>query len=205
MKARTLNAKKIRGGDPLRTTSEIVNYLTRHYQEQAGKIEENLLPEQINDLAQQMGEFLAERLEEDTHHKVVWADFIENPEENAASVSGILEALFEAQPAVRERVNGFMQEVTTIEAKGPNESETKRGVGSTLKSEEGGLITDLSGAINIALEGIMLTSAFTCFSLFRECFSWRFSWHPEWYCYIVYSGLVPSPFRDGHHPGRDSD
>jgi hypothetical protein len=142
MKARTLNAKKMRGGDPLRTTSEIVNYLTRHYQEQAGKIEENLLPEQINDLAQQMGEFLAERLEEDTHHKVVWADFIENPEENAASVSGILEALFEAQHAVRDRVDGFMQAITALEAKNSDLDYTELEIEDKLISEPGDLIPE---------------------------------------------------------------
>lgn len=126
----------------MKTAAEIVTYLIRHYQEKSGKVPKNLLPEKIDDLVGQMGNFLETRLEEDTPHKVIWDEFKDQPEDNSASLIGILEALFEAQPAVRERVNGFMQEVTTIEAKGPNESETKRGVGSNLKSEAGGLITD---------------------------------------------------------------
>jgi hypothetical protein len=94
---------------------EIVKYLTRHYQEKAGDKTENLLPEQIDNLVNQMGEFLKERLEEGTPHHAIWDDFTSAPEENAASLAGILEPLFEAQPAVRERVNGFMRGVTAIE------------------------------------------------------------------------------------------
>lgn len=126
----------------MRTTSEIVNYLTRHYQQQSGAIEEDLLPEQINNLVVQMGEFLAVRLEEDTPHKVVWDEFTENPEDNAASLSGVLEALFEAQPSVRERVNGFMQAITALEAKNSDMEYTPVDVEDKLQSETDALISE---------------------------------------------------------------
>lgn len=126
----------------MRTTTEIVNYLTRHFQEKKGQTEENLLPEEIDDLVQQMGDFLAERLEEDTPHKVVWEDFSEEPEDNAASLAGILEALFEAQPAVRERVDGFMQAVTAHEVKQSDHEYTPEQIEDSLESEPGGLVSD---------------------------------------------------------------
>ena len=126
----------------MRTTSEIVNYLTRHYQQEAGEIEKDLLPDKVNDLVQQMGEFLAERLAEDTPHQAVWDDFKKAPEDNAASVSGILEALFEAQPAVRERVNGFMQAVTAIEAKNSDREYTEHDIEDKLQSEPGVLVPE---------------------------------------------------------------
>lgn len=126
----------------MRTTSEIVNYLIRHYQDQAGKIEQDLLSDQINDLIRQMGDFLAERLAEDTPHKVIWEEFTQNPEENAASVSGILEALFEAQPAVRERVSCFMQAVTSLEAKNKDSKAAEESNEDKLQSEPGVLIPE---------------------------------------------------------------
>jgi hypothetical protein len=47
-----------------------------------------------------MGEFLAEQLDEETPHKAIWNGFTNNPEAQAASISGALEALFEALPFV---------------------------------------------------------------------------------------------------------
>ena len=126
----------------MRTTSEIVNYLTRHYQQQAGQIEEDLLPDQINDLVLQMGDFLAERLEEDTPHQAIWDEFAQAPQDNAASISGVLEALFEAQPAVRERVNGFMQAVTALEVKNSDREYTEQDIEDKLQLEPGVLIPE---------------------------------------------------------------
>ena len=126
----------------MRTTSEIVAYLTRHYQEKTGEIQEDLLPEAINDLIQDMGAFLEEHLEEDTPHKLAWDAFAQNPEENAASLAGILEAVFEAQPAVRERVDGFMQKVTAIETKHSTRTRPQIRIENKLQAEPGNLITD---------------------------------------------------------------
>ncbi len=125
----------------MRTTSEIVRYLTRHYQEKNGEITEDLLPEQVNDLVNQMADFLEERLEEDTPHKVIWDDFRSAPEDNAASLAGVLEPLFEAQPAVRERVDGFMQSVTAIEAQLSDQAPIEHPEES-LKARPGGLVPD---------------------------------------------------------------
>jgi len=126
----------------LRTTTEIVNYLTRHYQEKTGRTEENLLPEKIDGLVQQMGEFLSERLQEDTPHKAVWDDFTAEPQDNAASLAGILEALFEAQPAVRERVDGFMQAVTAYEVKQSDHEYSQKQIEDSLRAEPGALVPD---------------------------------------------------------------
>ena len=126
----------------MRTTSEIVNYLVRHYQEQTGEISENLLPEKIDDLIDQMGQFLKVRLAEDTPYKNVWDDFVDQPEENDTYLAGVLEPLFEAQPAVRERVDGFMRQITAIEVERSDHEYTEKEITSDLKSEPGGLIPD---------------------------------------------------------------
>jgi hypothetical protein len=126
----------------LKTASEIVNYLTRYIQQKNDENMTGLLPDQVNDLLGQMSEFLEERMEEDTPYQSVWRDFRRNPEDNTASLAGDLEALFEAQPAVRERVNGFMEKITAIEAKDSDQDFTKINIEDSLKSEPGGLVPD---------------------------------------------------------------
>lgn len=126
----------------MRTASEIVNYLVRHYQEKSGDVSENLLPEKIDDLVDQMGHFIEVRLTEDTPYKNVWDDFVNQPEENASYLSGVLEPLFEAQPAVRERVDGFMEQITAIEVKRSDHARTEAGIESDLQSEPGVLTPD---------------------------------------------------------------
>jgi len=126
----------------LRTANEIVNYLVRHYQEQSGEVQENLLPAKIDDLVAQMGDFLEVRLGEDTPYKNVWEDFVNQPEDNASYLAGVLEPLFEAQPAVRERVDGFMRQITAIEVERSDHDYTEQGIESDLQSEPGGLTPD---------------------------------------------------------------
>jgi hypothetical protein len=116
--------------------------LVRHYQEKSGDVSENLLPEKIDDLVDQMGHFIEVRLTEDTPYKNVWDDFVNQPEENASYLSGVLEPLFEAQPAVRERVDGFMQQITAIEVERSDHARTEAGIESDLQSEPGGLTPD---------------------------------------------------------------
>lgn len=126
----------------MRTANEIVNYLVRHYQEKTGKVPENLLPDQIDDLVDQMGHMLEKRMEEDTPYKNVWEDFKDQPQENATYLAGALEPLFEAEPAVRERVDGFMRKITAIEVEESDHSYTEQEIESDLKSEPGGLTPD---------------------------------------------------------------
>lgn len=126
----------------MRTTSEIVKYLTLHYQEKIGETKDNLLSEEIDGLVDDVGEFLSTRLEEDTPHQVIWDEFVEDPEGNAGSLIGILEALFEAQPAVRERVDGYMQAITAIEAQGSDLDYTEEDIEDSLQTEGGGLVPD---------------------------------------------------------------
>ncbi len=126
----------------MRTTSEIVNYLTLHYQEKIGETSDNLLSEEIDDLIDEMGEFLATRLQEDTPHQVIWDEFVKAPEDTAPSLTGILEALFEAQPGVRERVNGYMRAVTAIETEQSDLEYTEEEIEESLKTEPGGLVPD---------------------------------------------------------------
>ena len=84
-----------------------------------------------------MGEFLSERLKEKTPHKAIWDEFVLTPEENAPSLAGILEALFEAQPAVRRRVDSFMQKITALEAQQSDYQEVKPGFEDSLSTETG--------------------------------------------------------------------
>lgn len=125
----------------MRTASEIVNYLVRHYQERSGEVTDNLLPATIDDLVDQLGHFLKIRLQEDTPYKNVWDDFVDQPEENAADLAGVLEPFFEAQPAVRERVDGFMRKITAVEVEQSDHEHSKTGTESDLKSGPGGLIS----------------------------------------------------------------
>lgn len=126
----------------MRTASEIVNYLVRHYQEKSGDVSENILPEKIDDLVDQMGQFLKSRLAEDTPYKNVWDDFVNQPEENAAYLTGLLEPLFEAQPAVRERVDGFMRKITAVEVEQSDHDRSEIAIESDLKFEPSGLAPD---------------------------------------------------------------
>ena len=126
----------------MRTASEIVNYLVRHYQEKSEIVSKNLLPDKIDDLVDQMGQFLKVRLAEDTPYKNAWDDFISQPDENSSYLAGILEPLFEAQPAVRERVDGFMRQITAIEVENSDQGYTEPGIESDLRSEPGGLTPD---------------------------------------------------------------
>ena len=102
-----------------------------------------------------MGEFLSERLESDTPHKVIWNEFVEEPEENAASLTGILEALFEAQPAVRKRVDGFIRKITALEAQQSDHHDLEPGAEDALGTEIGEVqfINDDSG-VAIAQEDV---------------------------------------------------
>lgn len=126
----------------MRTANEIVNYIVRHYQEKSGQITENLLPVRIDDLVDQMSHFLEVRLEEDTPYKNVWDDFVNKPEENASYLAGVLEPVFEAQPAVRERVDGFMRQITAIEVEQSDHDYTEQEIENDLQSESGGLMPD---------------------------------------------------------------
>ena len=126
----------------MRTSSEIVNYLVRHYQDKNGETDANLLPEQIDDLIGQMGEFLKARIHQETPHKRIWESFVNHPEDNAPSLTGILEVLFEAQPAVRERVDGFMRKVTAIEVENSDHAPTPKAIENDLKAQAGGLMPD---------------------------------------------------------------
>lgn len=90
--------------------------------------------DQVNDLLQQMGEFLSERLEAETPHKAIWNEFVEEPEENAASLAGVLEALFEAQPAVRKRVDAFTRKITALEAQQSDHHYVKPGAEDALST-----------------------------------------------------------------------
>ena len=122
----------------MRTTAEIVNYMTRHYQEKNGQIQEDLLPEKVNDLITKMGDFLSKRITEDTPHQAAWQAFVDQPEENAASLTGILETLFEAQQAI-----------SAIEADRTPQSGSTSMIEESLKLEAGGLVSDGSKASEI--------------------------------------------------------
>lgn len=132
----------------MRTTAEIVSYLTRHYLAESEEVAENVLPEKIDDLVHKMGEFLQTRLEEDTPHQAIWDSFRRDPYDNAASLIGILEALFEAQPGVKARVDGYMQGVTAIEAKSSDHELSLKGIEESLKNDPNGLITRQSDEIS---------------------------------------------------------
>lgn len=127
----------------MKTANEIVNYMQRHYRQQRGESLAVPLSPKIDDLVGDMGEFLSQRLEEDTPHKAIWPDFTQSPVDNAASLAGILEALFEAQPGVRERVDGFMQAITALEAE---ESEREFGkkevLEDSLEARAGAIVPD---------------------------------------------------------------
>lgn len=134
----------------MKTTSEIVDYLTEYFRAKNNNEDSAFLSEEIDDLIREMGEVIQARLSDvDMPYQVIWDEFTQAPEENAASLAGALEALFEAQPAVRERVDGFMRAVTAIEAEQSDLQPTEVPVEDSLKSEPGGLVPDEGEASQI--------------------------------------------------------
>ncbi len=138
----------------MKTAHEIVTYLQRYYRQQHDETLAVPLPTKINDLIGDLGEFVSQRLEQDTPHKAVWSDFTQSPVDHTASLAGILEALFEAQPAVRERVDGFMQAVIALEAE---ESEREFGqkevLEDSLKARAGAVVPDEEEGSAILADG----------------------------------------------------
>lgn len=126
----------------MRTSSEIVMYLTWYYQGKNGAKTNQLLSPEVFDIIEELTAFLEQRLADDTPHKAIWDEFKQFPEESAPSLTGILEAVFEAQPAVRKRVDGYMQAVTAIEAQYQDQPTTQDELLDSLKSEPGSLVPD---------------------------------------------------------------
>ena len=124
----------------MKTASEIVDYLVRHYQQNSEVDQEDLLLAQVDDLVHDMGELLAKRLQEDTPYTAVWEIFTQSPNEYSDSLIGILEALFEAQPGLYERVESFMEKITAIEAENADEEFTPENIESDLQLEPGGIV-----------------------------------------------------------------
>lgn len=126
----------------MQTANEIVRYLIRHYQKKASKSNEKFLSGKIDDLVGDLGEFLSTRFQEDTPYKAVWEEFLQSPNDKGASITGILEALFEAQPAVHVRVDGFMQKITALEAGKSDHEFTPDNIESDLQHRAGALVSD---------------------------------------------------------------
>jgi hypothetical protein len=60
--------------------------------------------------AQGARSFLADRLSEDMSYDALWQDFESDPRGTAADLAGMLEALVEADPALAQRLEGFLHE-----------------------------------------------------------------------------------------------
>jgi hypothetical protein len=114
----------------------------KYYRAKSGVVADDLLPEKINDLIRQMSDFLTVRIEEDTPYRSAWENFVANPEDGFPSLEGSLEALFEAQPGIRKRVDGFMQKITAIEAENSDLEYTQKNIESDLKSRPVALVPD---------------------------------------------------------------
>jgi hypothetical protein len=61
-------------------------------------------------LAHDMKRVLQERLEAESAYVSLWDDFEANPNDNTARLSGALEAMVEADPALGRRLNAFVEE-----------------------------------------------------------------------------------------------
>ena len=125
----------------MRTASEIVNYLVRYFQEQ-NKGLKNLHPPKINDLVGQMGELIRTKLADETPYKAIWDNFAKDPLENAPHLTGVLETIFEAEPAVRDRINGFMRKVTALETDTTETRTTTLNIENSLQTEPGSSALD---------------------------------------------------------------
>ena len=130
----------------MRTASEIVDYLVRYFQEQNQGMK-NLLSPKIDDLIGQMGEFIRTKLVDDTPHRRIWDVFSKEPMDNAAQLTGVLETIFEAQPAVRDRVDGFMNNVTALETDTTKFRRTTSNIENSLQTEPGAMVSDESNKI----------------------------------------------------------
>ncbi|MCB2209882.1 hypothetical protein KQH62_03205 [bacterium] len=124
----------------MKTAAEIVNYLVRHYKKDDPEIEAESA--QVDDLAADLGEMIGDRLEGDTPYGETWDAFLADPEANSYELTGALEAVFEAEPGMRERVDGYMQKITAIEVTTDEDSYVPSEIEEDLQIESGEVVGD---------------------------------------------------------------
>jgi hypothetical protein len=85
---------------------EIVRIIRELEQEDDESIQQRF-GTQAQAAAQSMESLLAARLLEESPHAALWEQFRESPESAAAALTGVLEMIFEADPAFAERLDAF--------------------------------------------------------------------------------------------------
>ncbi len=88
---------------------EAVHILRRFAEGERRALREQHGPEAIA-IAHDMERVLQERLETESAYVSLWDDFEANPNNNTARLSGALEAMVEADPALGRRLNAFIEE-----------------------------------------------------------------------------------------------
>jgi hypothetical protein len=88
---------------------EIVHILTDLIDDGESRMAQRHGPQAVS-AAQGARSLVADRLSEDMSDDALWSDFESDPRGTAAELTGTLEALVEADPALAERLEGFLQE-----------------------------------------------------------------------------------------------
>lgn len=88
---------------------QAVSALRSYYQEEGLSLEETYGPEAVS-AARDLASMLSARLGEESPYVTLWADFEADPRGTAAQLTGALEALVEADPALGRRLEGFVRE-----------------------------------------------------------------------------------------------
>jgi len=88
---------------------KVVRILGQLLQDDGATLERRYGP-QVVTLAQELKSMLATRLREESPYAALWEQFEDQPQMAAAALTGALEALVEADPALAKRLSGFAEE-----------------------------------------------------------------------------------------------
>ncbi len=81
--------------------------IVRALEQEDGETIQQRYGTQARAAAQSIESLLASRLLEESPHAALWEQFRENPQATAADLTGVLEMIFEADPAFAERIDAF--------------------------------------------------------------------------------------------------
>ena len=92
---------------------EVVEILRQYNVDDGEALQKRVGPEAVA-AALGMQRFLAARLEEDRLHASLWEQFLAAPRDDAEELTGVLEALTEADPAMARRLDAFVGEYHAV-------------------------------------------------------------------------------------------
>ena len=93
-------------------TNEIVNHLVRYFSDGQPELEAEAMSPQVEELVNQLGNFVGKRMQDHPPFKEVWEGFVDNPGVYTTFLVIALESLFNKEPDVYHRVNHLLEKIT---------------------------------------------------------------------------------------------